>query len=117
MRQFALYILPTSSVAILSGGLLVFGSDRFGARQRYLERLIAVLGYMLMVGGCLVFIAWLKPRLVTELQRLSDRVLLRPSYPRFCGLLVRSCTGLDTTRAQASFQKCSTFWQRRSFWH
>ena len=59
VRQFVLYILPTSSFAILSGGLLVFGADRFGARRRHLEWLVAILGYGLVVGGGLLFIAWL----------------------------------------------------------
>ena len=59
MSHFILYILPTSCLAIMAGGLLVFGSDRFGARRRHLEWLIAALGYALMLSGGLLITAWL----------------------------------------------------------
>ena len=53
MSHFILYILPASCLAIMVGGLLVFGSDRFGARRRHLEYLIAALGYALMITAWL----------------------------------------------------------------
>ena len=59
LSHFILYILPASGLAILVGGLLVFGSDRFGARRRHLEWLIAALGYALMLCGGLLITAWL----------------------------------------------------------
>ncbi len=59
VSQFVLYIVPASGLSILAGSLLVFGSDRFGARRRHVEWLIAAIGYILMLGGGLLITAWL----------------------------------------------------------